>query len=319
LEGLVRLWSDPQVTLHIGGPRQRDLVFSSFAEYVAHPSAHLRMEGECWWTMALRLGHNLVGLCRLTDGRDDPAIGPELGYFLFPQFWGHGYASEACRAVLDYAFSTLVLPSVAAIVHPDNLLSAAVASGLLMKRQDDVLRPDGMMRRLYRVRRDELDRCPGCQAWFVPSEGSIHGTFGSSPGCWSAFGDILAMEFGPWQCPPIHRVTVHAYAAQHPGTESPDTIQSVAGHLIGLHWFLERQEPGERAIRALARATAARGSFAWLEPPVAGLGEVNVWDVRGAGDVAEHTQRVEDWARCVWTAWSPHHPTIRAWAARLDI
>jgi len=50
--------------------------------------------------------------------RDDDPIGacglasvdgeaPDLGYWLGAPYWGNGYATEAARAVIDYAFSTL--------------------------------------------------------------------------------------------------------------------------------------------------------------------------------------------------------------------
>jgi RimJ/RimL family protein N-acetyltransferase len=32
---------------------------------------------------------------------------PEIGYWLGVQFWGHGYATEAVRAVIDHAFADL--------------------------------------------------------------------------------------------------------------------------------------------------------------------------------------------------------------------
>jgi len=46
----------------------------------------------------------IVGACGLamTEG---PA--PELGYWLGTPFWGQGYATEAVRAVIDYAFTEL--------------------------------------------------------------------------------------------------------------------------------------------------------------------------------------------------------------------
>jgi RimJ/RimL family protein N-acetyltransferase len=37
--------------------------------------------------------------------------GPELGYWLGVPFWGQGYATEAVRAVIDYAFTELDLAS----------------------------------------------------------------------------------------------------------------------------------------------------------------------------------------------------------------
>jgi RimJ/RimL family protein N-acetyltransferase len=50
------------------------------------------------------LGDTILGGCGVgvLDGQ-----GPELGYWLGVPFWGQGYATEAVRAVIDYAFTEL--------------------------------------------------------------------------------------------------------------------------------------------------------------------------------------------------------------------
>jgi RimJ/RimL family protein N-acetyltransferase len=45
----------------------------------------------------------LIGACGV-DLRED---GPELGYWFGAPFWGRGYATEAARALIDYAFGDL--------------------------------------------------------------------------------------------------------------------------------------------------------------------------------------------------------------------
>jgi len=45
----------------------------------------------------------LIGVC----GVDLRADGPELGYWFGASFWGRGYATEAARALIDYAFGNL--------------------------------------------------------------------------------------------------------------------------------------------------------------------------------------------------------------------
>ena len=57
----------------------------------------------------------------------------EIGYWLAPDCWRRGYAVEAARALVDYAFTTMDLPRVVACAHPDNKPSIAVMEKLGMR------------------------------------------------------------------------------------------------------------------------------------------------------------------------------------------
>jgi RimJ/RimL family protein N-acetyltransferase len=70
----------------------------------------------------------------------------EVGWHLHPDSWGHGYATEAARAVIDRGFGAGV-PEVYAVVRPGNAASVAVCHRLGMQ-------PIGRLRRWYGV---ELD------------------------------------------------------------------------------------------------------------------------------------------------------------------
>jgi hypothetical protein len=110
----------------------------------------------------------------------------------------------------------------------------------------------------------------------------------------------------------VHGLTVDAYAAQHPGVPGRSSSRSVAVHLMRLYLILEQGVDSVAAAREVSRRLARRHDFPWLPPPPS-LGELTVLDVVGAHNVADHTARVERWARSVWTAWSPHHDQVRAW------
>lgn len=68
-----------------------------------------------------------VGQCGLilqeVNGRNEI----EIGYHLFSQYWGKGYATEAARAFRDYAFENDMAPAVVSLIHPDNASSQKVA------------------------------------------------------------------------------------------------------------------------------------------------------------------------------------------------
>ena len=59
----------------------------------------------------------------------------ELGYFFLRQFWGRGYAREACQAVLDLGFSGLELHRIWGKCHVDNLASARVMASIGMTHE----------------------------------------------------------------------------------------------------------------------------------------------------------------------------------------
>jgi hypothetical protein len=134
----------------------------------------------------------------------------------------------------------------------------------------------------------------------------------SSPGCWAVYGEVLAREYSNVAFSQTHRMTVDAYAAQHPGHPSPQSIQSVAGHLIRLCLLLEHGLEIERADAAMLKAIESKKKFAWLTPPPS-RGALTVLYVHPASSVEDHVQRVRAWAGSVWAAWAPHHDQIRQW------
>ena len=138
---------------------------------------------------------------------------------------------------------------------------------------------------------------------------------GASPGCWAVFLEVLEKEYGDYRYASVHRLTVDAYMAQHPGTPSRQAVRSVAVHLIGLYLALERGRSFGDATKAMQKTANRKLDLVWLDPPAL-LGDTTVLDVRPARDPAEHRERVERWAWSVWEAWSPHHETVRWWADR---
>ena len=164
----------------------------------------------------------------------------------------------------------------------------------------------------------DAEPCPGCGAIVPRVEGPTHRYLVSAPGCWRAFGEVLAAEFGDPLFFPVHAMTVDTYALQHPGTPSQQTIRSAAIHLAALCAVLERGYDARRsmAVRRLLRERFG-DELTWLEPP-ASKGAVTVLDVVGAADGEAHRERVERWAAATWMAWGRHHDVVRSWIDRLE-
>jgi RimJ/RimL family protein N-acetyltransferase len=65
----------------------------------------------------------------------------ELGWTLGREFWGHGYATEAARAVQEFAFGELGLDRLISLIAPENVASAAVARRLGMEVEGEAELP----------------------------------------------------------------------------------------------------------------------------------------------------------------------------------
>jgi RimJ/RimL family protein N-acetyltransferase len=65
----------------------------------------------------------------------------EVGWALRRDAWGHGYATEAAGACAAWAFTSLELPYLTAMVHPENEASIRLARRLRMSP----LRPDVLL------------------------------------------------------------------------------------------------------------------------------------------------------------------------------
>jgi RimJ/RimL family protein N-acetyltransferase len=68
----------------------------------------------------------------------------EIGWRLAHRYWGHGYATEAAKAVLDHAFGALGLSEVVSFTAQDNRRSRRVMErlGMSYSSRDDFEHPD---------------------------------------------------------------------------------------------------------------------------------------------------------------------------------
>lgn len=158
-----------------------------------------------------------------------------------------------------------------------------------------------------------LAPCPDCKALVPAIDGPTHAYVGGSPGCWAIFGEVQARAYDGVPRPPIHRLLVDAYMAQHPSVPSRRAIQSVAVHLIALCCYLERGYPPHETTDVVRKAVGQPANFVWLDPP-ADPGLITILDIYNATDVPRETDAITAWLPSVWHSWSAHHATIRRWA-----
>jgi len=147
-------------------------------------------------------------------------------------------------------------------------------------------------------------------------DGPSHEYILSVPGCWAAYGEVLAREYSDLDLMKVHRLTVDAYAAQHPGVDIPAARRSVGIHLTRLFLLLERKWPMDKVNEAMPVINGFKNQCEWLGPPDM-TGTHTVLDVLNASSNEEHESRVWAWAESVWQIWAPHHDAVRSWCTDL--
>jgi ribosomal-protein-alanine N-acetyltransferase len=124
---LLAHWTEPDVRrfLFDGAPLSSAEVAETIEESIGDFAAH----GYGIWLIELGSGPGLIGTAGLRPLEES---GLEIFYSLAPGAWGHGYATEAARAVVEYALGPLGLPEVLAEVDEGNAASVAVVKRLGM-------------------------------------------------------------------------------------------------------------------------------------------------------------------------------------------
>jgi hypothetical protein len=157
-----------------------------------------------------------------------------------------------------------------------------------------------------------VEACPGCGLQLPALDAPRDPHLGASPACWALYGRLLIRHYGDAASSRVHRLTVDAYAAQHPGSPDRCSIRALCLHLIGLCLLLERGASAHQTPELPARVLEHAPALCWLAPPTLNQ-TLTVSDVVAAGTPRERAQLVEHWAGNVWAAWALHHQTVRAW------
>lgn len=128
----------PEVLRHLGGVRAPGLVAERLADDIAafHNGGHQR------WTVWLKDGATRVGrlgFFHVPSPHAPPEIRGqrEIGWSFAESDWGRGYAGEAARAVIGYAFETRGVPVLYSQTSDSN-----VGSTRMMRRLGFTTRPE---------------------------------------------------------------------------------------------------------------------------------------------------------------------------------
>lgn len=157
--------------------------------------------------------------------------------------------------------------------------------------------------------------CRGCGA-DVPAvpDGPTHAYLDASPGCWALYTAMLGREFSAFDAE-VHRLSVDAYAVQHPGEPSPRRIQSICVHLVALCLTFEHGWTVED-LRPLM-GDMSKGRYfepRWLDPVPEGY-SLTILNLLDAETPDAYGEQVRRWSRGTWESWSDHHDQVRECAA----
>ena len=156
--------ADPEVGEFLGGPISRADSDATQDRFVARWAAN----GPGLWAVERADTGRFIGFTGLNaplfEAHFTPAV--EVGWRLAREAWGHGFATEAARAALEFGFVAVGLDEIVSFTVPANQRSRRVMEKLGMTRDpgDDfdhprVVEGDPLRRHvLYRLTRDEWRR-----------------------------------------------------------------------------------------------------------------------------------------------------------------
>jgi ribosomal-protein-alanine N-acetyltransferase len=107
-----------------GDPLDRMNAWRSMAMLLGHWA----LRGYGMWAVEMKHSGEFVGRVGLHHPEGWPDL--ELGWMLMPAQRGNGFATEASRAALDYAFETLKAPRAISLIRIENSASERVARRL---------------------------------------------------------------------------------------------------------------------------------------------------------------------------------------------
>ena len=107
------------------------------ARWVTRSQERYRSDGYGLFAVILKSSGEVIGNCGLMRQEVEGESMLEVGYHFRRDHWGHGYATEAARACMTYAFHNLAARKVVSLIVAENLPSRRVAerNGMTVERQ----------------------------------------------------------------------------------------------------------------------------------------------------------------------------------------
>jgi RimJ/RimL family protein N-acetyltransferase len=117
--------ADEEIMRYLGGKTLNRL---EAWRHMAFLVGHWDLLGYGHWAVEEKASRRFAGRVGFLNPADWPGF--EIGWTLGRDFWGKGYATEAARRALQFAFDDLDRSHVISLIHPDNKASIRVAERL---------------------------------------------------------------------------------------------------------------------------------------------------------------------------------------------
>lgn len=154
LDDMFALDSDPEVHKYLGNKpiTQKEQAL----EYIKDVNKQYKERSIGRWAVELKETGEFIGWCGLRLYTDytfnNHTNFHDIGYRLRREFWGKGYATEASKACLDYAWNVLKLDTLYGITEKGNEGSHKVLLKIgLAYLEDFYYEPEDMMLRWYSI------------------------------------------------------------------------------------------------------------------------------------------------------------------------
>jgi [ribosomal protein S5]-alanine N-acetyltransferase len=109
--------------------------YEAYTEDACKQEAVNRSQKDAFIAVCLKDNNKLIGNIYFQQQEPEGLQTWELGYVFNPLYYGKGYATESCRAVLKYGFNEMKAHRIIAMCNPENTASWKLLERLGMRRE----------------------------------------------------------------------------------------------------------------------------------------------------------------------------------------
>jgi len=114
--------------------------YGIYSEEDCKNEAYKRSTNEAFWAVCLKSNKKLIGNIYFNQQEPKEFQNWEIGYVFNPEYYGNGYATESCKAIIDYGFKKLNVRRIVAMCNPENVSSWKLLECLKMRREGHLIK-----------------------------------------------------------------------------------------------------------------------------------------------------------------------------------